>query len=77
VNSNDSPALRYAQARRALCLNSIEDYAAGINYETARFRELNRDVWEAEPGVPRWRRWLIDRRILRELDYWNRMGGTG
>jgi hypothetical protein len=37
------------------------------------FLRLNREVAEAERGVSWWRRWLISRRILRELDYWNRM----
>lgn len=67
---------RYAEARRALDENSIAEYMAGIDYETGTFRRLNRDVWEAEPGVPWWHRWLIDHRILRELDYWQRMRGT-
>jgi hypothetical protein len=72
-----TPAQRYARARRALCLNSIADYAAGVVWETDEFLRFNRAVAEAERGVPWWRRWWIDRRILRELDYWNRMGGTG
>ncbi len=64
---------RYTQARRALDLNSITDYDAGINEETPEFLRLNREVIEAERGVSWWRRALIDRRILRELDYWARM----
>jgi len=68
---------RYARARRALCLNAIRDYAAGINWETDEFLRLNREAAAAERGVSWWRRWLTGRRILRELDYWNRMGGTG
>ncbi len=69
-------AERYAKARRALDTNAIEDYAAGIDYETPEFLRLNRAVFDAERGVPWWRRALIDRRILRELDYWNRMRGA-
>ena len=64
---------RYTAARRALDLNSIEEYAAGILDETPEFLELNQEVADAEAGVPWWRRALIDRRILRELDYWARM----
>jgi hypothetical protein len=64
---------RYTNARRALCENSIADYTAGIGYETPEFLRLNRAVSEAEAAVPWWRRWLIDRRILRELGYWERM----
>jgi len=64
---------RYAAASRALDLNSITEYAAGILDETPEFLELNQEVADAEAGVPWWRRALIDRRILRELDYWARM----
>ena len=64
---------RYTAARRALDLNSIEEYGAGVLDETPEFLELNREVCAAEAGVPWWRRALIDRRILRELDYWARM----
>lgn len=64
---------RYARASRALAVNSIEDYAAGIDYETPEFLRLNHGVIEAEREISWWRRALIDRRILRELDYWNRM----
>jgi hypothetical protein len=65
---------RYAAAFRAQCENDIADVAAGINYETPEFARRNRACFEAEQSVPRWLRWLIDRRILRELDYWNRTG---
>jgi len=64
---------RYTKARRALDVNAIEEYEAGIDWETPEFLRLNREVAGAERGVSWWRRWLIDRRILRELDYWNRM----
>lgn len=64
---------RYTAASRALDLNSITEYAAGITDETPEFLELNQEVADAEAGVPWWRRALIDRRILRELDYWARM----
>jgi hypothetical protein len=53
----------------------MAEYAAGIDHETPEFLRLNRDVWEAEPGVARWRRWLITRRVLRELGYWRHMRG--
>jgi hypothetical protein len=67
---------RYAAARRALDVNAIEEYAAGIRHETPEFLRLNRAVAEAEHGGSWWRRALIDRRILRELNYWERMGGA-
>jgi hypothetical protein len=70
---------RYAEAFRAMCLNGIDEYAAGITDETGEYLRLNRAMGEAREqlGVPWWRRWLIERRILRELDYWNRTGGYG
>lgn len=68
-------AERYAAARRALCESNIADVAAGIDEETPEFLRLNHEVIVAERGVPWWRRELIDLRILRELDYWRRMGG--
>jgi len=64
---------RYAAARRALDLNSITEYAAGVLDETPEFLELNQEVADAEAGVSWWRRALIDRRITRELDYWAAM----
>jgi hypothetical protein len=64
---------RYAKARRALDANSITEYGAGICDETPEFLELNQEVADAEAGVPWWRRALIDRRVLRELDYWAAM----
>lgn len=66
-------AARYAAARRALDLNSIAEYEACVQDETPEFLRLNRAVIAAERGVPWWRRWLIDRRILRDLRYWERV----
>ena len=71
------PAERYAKAMRALCENSIEEYGARVAEETEEFLRLNDEVGEAMRGVSWLRRALIDRRILRELDYWNRTGGVG
>lgn len=70
-------ARRYEEARRALCHNGIREYAAGVTHETDEFLLLNRAVARAERGVSWWRRALIDRRVLRELDYFKRMGGQG
>jgi 2-hydroxychromene-2-carboxylate isomerase len=67
---------RYASARRALYVAAIEDHAAGAVYETARSAGLYRAALAAGAGVPAWRRRRIDRRILRELDFWNRTGGA-
>jgi hypothetical protein len=69
-------AERYAKARRALDVNAIADYAAGIDWETPEFLLLNDEVADAKRGVSWWQRALIDRRILRELDYWHRMRGA-
>jgi hypothetical protein len=63
---------RYAQARRELAEHSIAAHEAGTRGEAPG--ALNDAVIEARRGVPRWRRMLIDRRVLRELDYWNRTG---
>jgi hypothetical protein len=67
-----SAAARYATAVRALCEWSIENYAAGRCDEPPS--ELNDAVLEAERHCPFWRQTFIDRRIVRELDYWNRTG---
>ncbi len=66
---------RYTRARRALAENSIEEYAAGVDRETPEFLRLNREVFAAEQEVGWWRRVLIDRRVLRDLRYWDRMEG--
>lgn len=66
----------YAGVMRALCLNAIAEYAAGVDSETPEFRQINRAVAMAERRVPAWHRAIIDRRILRELDYWRRIGET-
>lgn len=63
-------AERYEQAFRALCQNAIDEYAAGIDYETDEYLRVNRAIPEARRGVPQWRRILIDRRVIGELDYW-------
>ena len=68
-------AERYAAAMRALCENAIAEHAAGIDEETPEYLRLNHEVIEAERGVSWWRREMTGQRILRELDYWHRMGG--
>jgi hypothetical protein len=65
-------AARYEAAIRALCEWGIENYAAGRCEEPPS--ELNDAVIEAERHCPFWRQTFIDRRIVRELDYWNRIG---
>jgi hypothetical protein len=65
---------RYTAAERAQCENAIRDYAAGIDYETPEYHRINDETAAAARDVPWWRRALIDRRIIRELDYWNRTG---
>lgn len=77
MNSQQNAARRYETAFQAMCENSIADYAAGIDYETERSGVLNSAVINAAPGVAAWRRWLIQRRVIRALDYWQQMGGTG
>jgi hypothetical protein len=69
---------RYARAERALCENSIAEYAAGIfDEETPEFLAANREAYEARNAVPRWL-WLavslIEWRIITDLDYWRRTG---
>jgi hypothetical protein len=64
---------RYTQARRALDKSGLEEHAAWIDWETPEFLRLNHAVIEAERDVPWRQRWRIDRRILHELDYWERM----
>jgi hypothetical protein len=60
-----------------MCELSMKEYAAGVIGETTESGPLNDAVIDAERGVPAWRRWLVQRRIVRELDYWNHTGGTG
>lgn len=69
-------AERYERARRALDENAIAEWEARVEDETPEYLRLNHEVAEAERGVVMWRRWLIDARILRELDYWKRMDGA-
>lgn len=73
LTSHTSPAAeRYEQALRALCQNGIEQYEAGITGEAPS--GLNSAVAETRAAVPLWRRILIDRRVIRQLDYWARTG---
>ena len=64
-----NPARWYAQAFRALCVTDIRDYRAGVKGESETFLLVSRAVAKARRGVPWWRRWLIEQRILWELDY--------
>lgn len=66
-------AKTYEQARRALDQNALDEHADGVTGETPEFLRLNAEVARLEKTVSWWRRWLIDRRVLRELDYWERM----
>jgi hypothetical protein len=64
-------------ATRALDENSLAEYAAGVEGETGVFLWLNNEVHETEAKLP-WAlrpviRWFIDRKIIRELGYWDRM----
>jgi hypothetical protein len=77
VNAIIARSRRYAAATRALCENGIAEYAAGVRSETPEYLALNREAAESECGVPRPLRALIDRRIVRRLDYFARTGGTG
>jgi hypothetical protein len=65
--------MRYTAARRALNENYITETAAGIDYETTEYQLLNDECWKAEQALPRWRAWLIDRRIEREQRFWRRL----
>jgi hypothetical protein len=65
---------RYEEAFRALCQNAIDEYAAGTDVETDEYLRVNLAVTGARRGVPWHRRWLADRRVIRELDYWARTG---
>jgi hypothetical protein len=66
----------YTRARRALCENSIEEYEAGVAWETPDYLRLNDAVAEAKHGVPAWVRALADWIILRRLQYWQHVGDT-
>lgn len=68
-------AAGYERAFRALCENAIEEYDAGVTEETPGSTRLNSAVIDAKRRVPRWRRWFVQRRVVRELDYWNRTDG--
>ncbi len=77
VSDKQDAAGRYARAFLALCQNSIADYATGATGETPAFLAASRECHDAGRGVARWRQRLARRRVLRELDYWNRTGGSG
>jgi hypothetical protein len=66
----------YAHARRALCENTIEEYEAGVAWETPEYLRLNDAVAAAKNGVPGWAMALTDRVILRQLRYWRHVGDT-
>ena len=72
MSRGQDAAERYERARQALGERAVAERAAGVLWQTPEFRELARDVWEAEPGVPWWRRRLIGRRVLRELAHHKR-----
>jgi hypothetical protein len=72
--NSQTAAERYGQAFRALCQNAIDEYAAMLDTETDEYLRVNLAVIDAEHGVSWVRRWLIDRRVIRELDYWARTG---
>jgi hypothetical protein len=59
--------LTYARARHALDANAIEEYEAGVCWDTPEFLRLNRAVADAETGVPGWvqavAEWVIGRRL--------------
>ena len=59
--------LAYARARHALDANAIEEYEAGVCWDTTQFLRLNRAVANAETGVPGWVQavadWVIGRRL--------------
>jgi len=65
---------RYDSARRALNANYLADVEAGRLEETDEFLRLNRAVADAECFVPRWLVWMTDQRILRETNFWARLG---
>lgn len=66
----------YEITRLAFDANTLAEAEAGIMEETDEFLRLNSAVIDAEYGVPFWTRWRIDARILRELDYWNRLNAA-
>jgi hypothetical protein len=72
-NRSDTSAQRYAEARRALNENYLADMAAGIREETDEYLRLNDECWDAEQALPRWRSWLIDRRVSREQRFRRRL----
>lgn len=66
----------YTRARRALCENTIEEYEAGVAWETPEYLRLNDTVAQAKNGAPAWARTLTDWVILRRLRYWQHVGDT-
>ena len=63
----------YLAARRRLNALDLTEAEAGVFEETPEFLAANAAVGDAEAGVPFWLRWSIDRRVLREQDYWARL----
>lgn len=68
---------RYAAAHRALWSIDIRDYEAGLLEETPEFAAANSEACDAHDALPRWLEpaaMIIDRRIIRDLDYFARTG---
>lgn len=66
----------YYRADKALQLNSIEEYRAGVTEETARFQELNAACWVTSRALPASLAELVSWRVLRDTDYWAQMSAA-
>ena len=62
----------YAEAIEALWENQIADAAAGRDWETEEFTELNHAATAAEAPLTRIEIWLIDQRVADQMDFWPR-----
>ena len=57
----------YMSAHEALWRNAAAERAAGIDWETDEYRELNHDAWLSVCCVRWWREPALNRRVAREL----------
>ena len=65
--SRHAAEIRYVWAHRALWRNAVLEQAAGIDWETPEYLELNHAAWESCADVAWWRQPVLNGRVTRML----------
>ena len=65
--SRHADEIRYVWAHRALWRNAVLEQAAGIDWETPEYLELNHAACEAAKAIPWWRQSILNGRVTRML----------